>query len=286
MIGRFRELRTRARRIYSTEGLAGLAKKSVAFVTDRVQPRTMYRTLYYSLAPSYGKMAIRDPFEDMSRLLESESPTVVDAGANRGQTVELFKSWFRAPELHAFEPQPIPVETMRERHGSDDRVNIKHKAVGPEPDTISLNVTEDSTNSSVLDPIDRTPQTQDDREEVDDNLNKTITETVSVDQVRIDGVVKRADILKLDLQGYELQALRGATGILDECKIVFTEVVFEEIYEENAMCWEIDRFLRENGFALYNYYELYTRLGGNLSGGDAIYLNTAHFDMETLDVKT
>ncbi len=49
------------------------------------------------------------------------------------------------------------------------------------------------------------------------------------------------------------------------------------IYENQALFGDIDTFLTRAGFRLLNLYELYTQPDGQISSGDAVYLNTRNF---------
>jgi hypothetical protein len=105
-----------------------------------------------------------------------------------------------------------------------------------------------------------------------------IDRIVKVQQVRLDQVLDaEIDILKLDLQGYELQALRGCEQLLERIKLVTIEVEFAPLYENQSLFSDIDIFLRRNQFSLFNLYELWTHFDGQLTSGDALYLNKRYF---------
>lgn len=68
----------------------------------------------------------------------------------------------------------------------------------------------------------------------------------------------------LDLQGVELQVLRGAGDALGYCDYLYTEVNFEEVHKGCALVQELDLFLED-----------FVRLGTADTGmgwGDAIYV--------------
>jgi FkbM family methyltransferase len=76
---------------------------------------------------------------------------------------------------------------------------------------------------------------------------------IDVPAIRLDrlleGKILEAPILfKLDLQGYELEALRGATAILSRCEYVLVEAVFEDTYEGGPLFEELQNYLRGFGF--------------------------------------
>ncbi len=65
---------------------------------------------------------------------------------------------------------------------------------------------------------------------------------------------KRVDIVKLDVQGAELQALYGARTLLETAKVVYLEVSFVPIYKGSPLFGEIDSFLTECGYRRHAIY--------------------------------
>ena len=107
-----------------------------------------------------------------------------------------------------------------------------------------------------------------------------IRQVVEVLQVRLEDTMKDSgeiDLLKLDLQGYELEALKGCGSLLERIKIITTEIEFVALYDNQPLFGDIDVFLRAHGFRLLNLYELYTHPDGQLTAGDAVYLNSKYF---------
>jgi FkbM family methyltransferase len=58
------------------------------------------------------------------------------------------------------------------------------------------------------------------------------------------------NLLQLDLQGYELECLKGAAPVLDSFKWVYTEINEDPIYEGCALLPELSRWLAERGFQM------------------------------------
>jgi FkbM family methyltransferase len=56
------------------------------------------------------------------------------------------------------------------------------------------------------------------------------------------------NILALDIQGYELHALKGANEILPYLDCIYSEVNYMELYENGAMIKDVDKFLKNFGF--------------------------------------
>jgi len=80
-------------------------------------------------------------------------------------------------------------------------------------------------------------------------------------------------LLKLDLQGHELEALRGAERLLPAIEFILCEVTFIE-FDETPRIAELVRFLDERGFGLFDVAALAGRPRDNrLTQGDLIFIN-------------
>jgi hypothetical protein len=75
------------------------------------------------------------------------------------------------------------------------------------------------------------------------------------------------DLLNLDVQGAELTALKGATGILPNVQAILTEVNFEERFAGCAQIEQMDAFLEAQGFD-----RVATAAANHPSRGEAFYL--------------
>jgi hypothetical protein len=98
--------------------------------------------------------------------------------------------------------------------------------------------------------------------------------TVSIDEFCVKHNVAAPDILKLDIQGMELEALRGAEETLKSggVSLIFAEVTFVPHYEGGVLFDELSAHLRGRGYTLFNIYEMHTADVGQLRFGDAIFI--------------
>ena len=76
------------------------------------------------------------------------------------------------------------------------------------------------------------------------------------------------NFINMDVQGYELEVLKGATKTLKQIDYVYCEVNRDEVYENNAYVEEIDEFL-----AGYGMERVETDWAGDI-WGDALYIKT------------
>jgi hypothetical protein len=100
--------------------------------------------------------------------------------------------------------------------------------------------------------------------------------TISLDDYRVKHQIEVPEILKMDIQGNELEALRGAEQTLATggVLLVFTEVAFVPLYSGGVLFNELARYLADRGFSLFNLYELQSGHLGQLRFGDAIFVSS------------
>jgi Methyltransferase FkbM domain len=105
-------------------------------------------------------------------------------------------------------------------------------------------------------------------------------ETIEVEVITLDEFVagtdmSAIDILKLDIQGGELMALRGAMRLLEagNVSLIYTEVMFIPHYDGEPLFYEIWSFLEQFGYSLFDIYNTVTATNGQLRYGDALFVN-------------
>lgn len=76
------------------------------------------------------------------------------------------------------------------------------------------------------------------------------------------------DIIWADLQGAELKALKGMKDYINSVKFIYTEIEFQEIYENQVLYDDLKQFLESKGFA-----EEHKNIVVQDWWGDAIFVN-------------
>ncbi|WP_051471563.1 FkbM family methyltransferase [Patulibacter minatonensis] len=177
--------------------------------------------------------------------LPDDLATVVDVGANRGQFAVMASHRWPDAQLVCFEPLPEPRGLLQQALGGHARLRVVDAAVSDEEGTAEFHISRSDDCSSLL------PVTDTHIETFPDSV---AVESVPVRIVRIDAVldapIARPALLKIDVQGAELGALRGAVGVLDQFDAILVEVSFAELYGGQALASDIIRFLDDHGFVL------------------------------------
>ena len=219
-----------------------------------------------------GLMARRDRYEDVRQLLGGKASVIVDGGANKGTVTLKFRQQYPDAVVHAFEPIPTLGANLKSMFAADPRVTIHINALGERREQRTFQITNNLVSSSLFAPGDTIRKYH--------GAKVAVTESVPVIVVALADVlsVPEIDLMKLDLQGGELAALKGCgADLLSRTKVIIAEAMFAEVYKGQPLFADIDALLRSHAFRLYNLYDLFTHEDGQLLQGDAVYLNTRFF---------
>jgi FkbM family methyltransferase len=171
---------------------------------------------------------------------------VIDVGANSGQ----YASGLRAAGYHgrivSFEPLSEPYGRLAAASSQDAAWDCRQLALGRRPGTTTINVSEDSRNSSIFTVGDRHLQAAPDSRRVG-------METVRIDRLdRLWPAIARnahRPYLKMDTQGSELDVLRGAKRLLDAMSLVEVELSLLPVYDSPPVFGDVHGLLARHGFA-------------------------------------
>ncbi|GAA1885489.1 FkbM family methyltransferase [Williamsia serinedens] len=176
--------------------------------------------------------------------------SVVDVGGNRGQFALFATHAFPSATITSFEPLAGPAGTFAALFREHSRVTLHQVALGAEAGSATMHVSGHDDSSSLL-PI------SDHQNELFPGTAEVATEAVTVgvladfvDTASFDGPA----LLKLDVQGFELEVLRGCESELGSFDYVCAEGSFTELYEGQALAPQIIDWLDDRGFSLTTVY--------------------------------
>ncbi len=239
-----------------------------------INPREeVIQTLQRFLRRRYNKQIVeaRDPFEDMPRLLGRDDVRgIVDGGAYHGEIGLKLAAIFPRATVYAFEPASEAfgiLASTAQVHRRLVPVNLALSSAAGRK-TLYINA---QTSANALSPVG-----EGGRRYQTGQTRHVGSEKVTL--VTLDGWARRTgnppiDLIKLDLQGHELRALKGARSVLRRAvRLVYTEVEFVRIYRENCLFSDVEIYLRELGFELYQLYNITVGDDGQIVCADAIFI--------------
>jgi FkbM family methyltransferase len=183
-------------------------------------------------------------------VLSRDLGTVVDIGANRGQFALAVREWAPKARVISFEPLPSPATNFRRVFSGDDKVSLHQAAVGPASVRQKMHVSARDDSSSLL-------QISSVQTKMFPGTGEIATTEVRVgpleEFVEVDEL-QQPVMLKLDVQGFEYEALRGCESLLKYFNWVYCECSFVELYKGQKLADEVISYLGTFGFALTGVY--------------------------------
>jgi hypothetical protein len=82
-----------------------------------------------------------------------------------------------------------------------------------------------------------------------------------------------AALLKIDVQGFELDVLQGCEDILNRFSHLYIECSFIELYEGQALAHQIIAWLEQRSFILVGVHNLYYQKNGMAVQGDFLFMH-------------
>lgn len=172
---------------------------------------------------------------------------ITDVGANIGFYTNFFARLVgREGEVHAFEPEAANYKFLSNRLSNQENIILNQQAVGHQTGNVEFYI---SSHLNV------------DHRAYNDGENR---KKISVDSTTLDAYFpsgKRVDLIKIDVQGFEYQALMGMERVLtdNDSIIVVLEYFPFGLEMAGSNSGELRRHLTENGFSLYSISR-----GGNM----------------------
>ncbi len=239
------------------------------FVDERA-----YSTLHaMSVARDIRAARYAEPELDLVPAAVSRGDTAIDVGANLGMYVRaLSRAAGLSGHVYAFEPIPYTAMTLRRVVGllRLQNVEVIGKACGTAGGTARFRVPVQPSGALM------TGQAHDERRQDDvtrrDQVRWQTTMSVEAEVVALDEYLPRLDrlsLIKCDIEGAELFALRGAAGLIDRHHpTVLCEINPWFLGGFGITLEELVGFLAARGYELYRYDETGHRLVGVTDLGD------------------
>lgn len=198
---------------------------------------------------------------------DSTQGIIADVGGGTATTASIFSKNFPTQDIYVFEPIKSSFQDIEKSTDRTARWQLVNKAIGSTVGKTEINIAGRITASSLL-------EMGGDTEGYYGEVLKTQRrETIEITTLDIAlPKDKSVEILKMDVQGFELEVLRGATNTLLRTKVIVLEINNHEGFKGAPTYFEIDDFMRKNNFELFDLLPNY-REAGKLYDWDAIYVN-------------
>lgn len=198
---------------------------------------------------------------------------VVDAGSHHGHTAKEYLDAFPYCRVIGLEPEIENYAKAEARLSSyENRVELIRAGLSDTVGIADLRLTSHDGAHSLLEVGDMRYY-----DEVVDVLPPIPIETLTLDHLCSARGIDVLDILKMDIQGGELLALKGAQAMLSRggIRLIALEVLFQPLYRNQPTFWNLAEYLQGYGYGLQGIYD-FKHLPGKhavLRWADAIFVS-------------
>ncbi len=214
-----------------------------------------------------------DAFLDQRALFDGVEPDLVfDIGAHHGQTTKKYRRLFPGSRILAFEPFPESFEVLRAGVADDSLVRPVNVAVSErDGNSVFYSNRADYTNSLLAGNPAASPWVP---ATTTESVNRVTVRTCSLDRFCDQHGIRHIPIVKSDVQGAEMRLLRGATELISARRVdvLYLEVLFAPLYEEQASFCEVFDFLIGMGYRMIGIYNIYRGNNGFAGWADALFV--------------
>ncbi len=193
---------------------------------------------------------------------------VVDIGANEGAFSGALLGVAPQANVIAVEPGPQPRAWLQNRLGARPNVEILDVAVSDTSGTATFHLTAHDHNSSLHTPR---PEMQTTIDAGWESAGDIEVRTLTLDDLVGD---RSVDVLKIDVQGAEMDVLRGGAEALSRTRAVLLEMNFFSQYEGDATFNTLHAEMDRHGFSLVNVSPTLTRPDGTAIFIDGCYVRS------------
>jgi len=238
------------------------------FVLNRLSKELAVEIDKYPSAFNDGYLHIHKAIEYAMHYNLHEKQIIIDVGAALGVTAQKFSKAFPTSDVYAFEPMPSTFQSLDKNVSANKKIIPVNKGLGKEEGEFTIHLSKRITSSSFLE-----MKKNISNEFFSDNIKEVGAETVKVSTLDKEiPADKSISILKMDVQGYELEVLKGGTETLKRTALILVEMQNHDLYSNAPMYYDIDLFLREHGFELQDIIPS-IRQDKKLYEWDGIYIN-------------
>ena len=173
----------------------------------------------YFQGKGYGGFSINSEVKSIKKLLKLDRDVrvAIDIGGNIGDYTEALMETFPGIEVHTFEPSESNVKKLKLRFSKQKKIKTQQFGVSNKNDTMTLYSNKEGSGLASL------SKRKLEHLGIDFNLEEKV-KIIRFEDYWVDSLERREiDILKMDIEGYELFALEGLGSAIKHIKTIQIE---------------------------------------------------------------
>jgi len=215
--------------------------------------------LFYNVVPTFEHKYLLKQVKDCN--------TVIDIGANKGQFSLIANDIFFEPKIIAFEPLKTAAKKYNKLFHKNKNITLHNYALGKREKNVNINVSKREDSSSILN-IGKKQSLIFPGTEISHNEKISISPLNNF--IVSDDLISPV-FVKIDVQGYELEVLKGCNNFFEYFDYIFVECSFIELYENQPMAYEIINYLFNYSFKLRGIYNTFYDKTGTSIQADLLF---------------
>jgi len=212
--------------------------------------------------------------------------TFVDIGA-AGEIQPRWKPFSHKLNYIGFEPDDRSIGNIQNKSNNFLSYSIFPFALSHQKGDIEFNLTRDPEKSSTYESNDRLLK------KFPNSQRYELTKKMKISSVSMDEILEdEVDFIKIDIQGGELNVLKGADATLEKTLGLELEIEFIDMYKSQPLFGDLCEHLSNKGFEFIDFLNLCRWERENLDGlgqciwGDALFLRSPEdINFNKLDIK-
>ena len=192
-----------------------------------------------------------------------------------GAQTHAFRTLFPLAHVYSFEPNPTVFEKLSASYRDDPLVSVFQSAIAAKSGSLNFLQNPNTGVSSFFEPTgyNKTHWARKEGQTIE-------VKAVSLNEFCDENALTKIDILKLDLEGAEYDAVAGADKLLSEQRvgIIHTEVNFVPFYQGHRLFDELVPLLRSKNYHLFNLYEPHETVIRQATFANAIFISQSTRD--------
>jgi FkbM family methyltransferase len=182
---------------------------------------------------------------------------LIDIGAHKGESIELFSKNFIIKKIISFEASPIKFKYLKKKINkkkyNNTEIVLENTALGAENKIIEFNQFNESSSSTIKE-IDKESKYYKRKFKLINFLNNK--ETYQKIKIKISKLkdyikknnIKKIDFMKIDTEGYEFEILLGLENKIKLVDIIMFEHHYDNMIKKGYTFEDINKLLIKNNF--------------------------------------
>ena len=184
---------------------------------------------------------------------------ILDVGAHKGESINLFLKNFKVKKIYSFESSPINFDLLKQnlisikKKFNNTEIVIENLTLGSENKEALLKQIDESSSSTLNNINLQSNYFKKKRSLLYNNKKKIFYENLKINITTLDeyldkNKIKYIDFLKIDTEGYEYEVLKGLKKNIKNVKLIMFEHHYDDMLDKGYSFGDIKDLLNENNF--------------------------------------